>query len=71
MALEVCGQCDGEGECWYHDEYGICPTCGGDGYVDPYFEDEWYEDAEDYDDEMTDEEWADYCAWVEGRNDGE
>ncbi len=35
---------------------------------DIYFEDEWYED---YEDQMTDEEWADYCAWLEELNSNE
>lgn len=46
--MEICGQCRGEGECNDdRDGWGICDQCGGEGYVDPYQEDEWYEDDSD------------------------
>lgn len=60
---ELCSQCRGEGEC-YDDWSGgwlTCSNCGGEGRVDPYQQDEWYEEVEH---EITDEEWADYCEWL-------
>lgn len=48
MSMEVCGRCRGEGQCWddRNGRWGYCPECGGDGYVDEYQEDEWYDDEE-------------------------
>lgn len=43
---ERCDWCRGEGE-WWNDRDGrweTCPRCGGEGRIDPYEQDEWYED---------------------------
>lgn len=41
-----CGACRCEGYVWDDRECRevVCPECGGEGYVDEYLEDEWYED---------------------------
>jgi hypothetical protein len=46
-----CPRCGGEGEVYYDRiaDFVTCPECGGEGLVDPYFEDEWYEDDEEWD----------------------
>jgi hypothetical protein len=46
MSMDRCGRCRGEGQCMTDYGWDYCPECGGDGYVDPYMEDEWYEDDE-------------------------
>lgn len=48
MSLVLCGRCHGEGEAITNYGWEVCPECHGEGYVDEYFEDEWYEEWEDY-----------------------
>ena len=46
---ETCSVCRGEGSAW-DDRAGrwtVCENCGGEGYVNPYEQDEWYEEDDD------------------------
>jgi len=47
MIMERCGRCRGEGYCMTDCGWATCRECGGDGYIDPYMEDEWYDDNEE------------------------
>lgn len=44
--METCDWCGGEGEVWNEPavRYDYCPNCGGEGWIDLYYEDEWYEE---------------------------
>lgn len=64
MSLIICGQCRGEGTAWddRNGWFDVCPTCGGDGNVDEYQEDEFYPDYED------EGRWAQDPNWCVGCN---
>lgn len=44
---ERCPECE-DGEVWddRNARYTWCKRCGGEGRIDPYYEDEWYEEDE-------------------------